>query len=230
MSKLTLLLFDLDATLVRTGGIGMVAMNQAFEETIGWPNALNEISPAGRTDTSIAHELSNKHRDHDMSAEELISVFVRYLELLEVKIKTAENYRVLPGIQEFLEKAEAHPDFALGLGTGNLEGGAHIKLERADLNRFFPFGGFGSDAVLRPDVLRIGIERGEAHLECPIPRDQVVIIGDTHLDIAAGKQLGTKTIGVATGPYSVEQLAEHQPDLAIQDFSDTASLDKFFKF
>ncbi len=230
MRKLTLLLFDLDATLVRTGGIGMQAMNQAYEELMGWPNALNEISPAGRTDISIAHELSNKHRSHDMAPAELDNVFNRYLKLLEVKIKTAENYRVLPGIREFLEKSEAHPDYVLGLGTGNLERGSHIKLERGDLNRFFPFGGFGSDAVLRPDVLRIGIERGEAYLECAIPREQVVVIGDTHHDITAGKQLGTKTIGVATGPYSVEQLAEHEPDLAIQDFSDTVSLDKFFNF
>jgi len=228
MSKVILLLFDLDATLVRTGGAGMRAMNQAFAEIMNWPNALAEISPAGRTDPSIAHEISRKHRGHEMTTQELERVFSRYLELLKEKICQTDNYRVLPGIQSFLEGTAGSREYLLGLGTGNLEAGARIKLEPAKLNRFFSFGGFGSDAVERADILRIAIQRAEANVQMKITSEQVVVIGDTPHDVEAGKTIGAKTIAVATGPYTAHQLAVFEPDLVLADFREKSALDAFF--
>ncbi|MBN1595118.1 HAD hydrolase-like protein [candidate division FCPU426 bacterium] len=227
MKDFTLFLFDVDATLIRTGGVGLRVMSRAFEEIMGWQDALAGISMAGRTDPSIAQEVSRQRRGKDMTAPELETVWARYLELLRQQLQEADTYRVLPGIPEFLRKISGQAGFALGLGTGNLEAGARIKLERADLNKYFPFGGFGSDAVERAEVLRIGVSRGERYLGRSLTNRQIVIVGDTPHDIAAGKELAARTLAVATGPYSLEQLAAFQPDLAIQDFTDQTAVDAF---
>jgi len=227
VNKPILFLFDLDATLVRTGGAGMLAMNQAFTEYFGWQDALSHISPAGRTDTSIAHELSNKYQGRDMAEDEMGNGFARYLGLLVEKLETAKNFRVLPGIRAFLEKAQAQKDYVLALGTGNLEQGARIKLEPPDLNRFFPFGGFGSEAVVRSELLRIAVARAEDATCQKISMERVLVIGDTQHDIRAGKEIGARTVGVATGPYTTRQLSEHQPDLVLENFTQILELDRF---
>lgn len=229
MPTTQLLLFDLDATLVRTGGAGMRAMNRAFLEVMEWPDALGRISPAGRTDPSIAREISMKLRGQDMTPAELDRCFTRYLELLPVELSQAKNYRVLPGIAEFLELASRRPEYILGLGTGNLEPGARIKLEPAQLNHYFTFGGFGSDAEDRPALLRVAVERAQARTGLKLSPQQVVVIGDTPHDVHAGRAIQARTLAVATGPFTVEQLSACEPDLAIADFTATESLHAMLK-
>ncbi len=225
-----LLLFDLDATLIRTGGAGLRAMNRAFLEVMDWPDALGRISPAGRTDPSIAREISRKIRGRDMTPAELDRFFSCYLELLPAELAQADDYQVLPGIEEFLEQAAGKPELILGLGTGNLEAGARIKLEPAKLNRYFAFGGFGSDTEDRPTLLRIAVERAQARRGQTLSPWQVVVIGDTPHDIHAGRAIQARTLAVATGPFSTEQLAAHQPDLAVADFTETGKVRAFLGF
>jgi phosphoglycolate phosphatase len=226
--SMNLLLFDVDATLVRTGGAGLRAMDRAFDKIMHWPGALEKISPAGRTDPSIAHEISRIQRGCNMSPEELESVFNCYLEYLAEELENAPGYRVLPGIEKFLEKISQAPDFLLGLGTGNLEAGARLKLKPAGLNRFFNFGGFGSDAEQRPEVLQIGVKQAQAFSGQTIAPGQVLVIGDTQHDVQAGQAIGARTLAVATGPYSVKELQAFQPDWVIQDFTEKALLQKVF--
>lgn len=224
MPEGALWLFDLDGTLLRTGGAGMQAMEQAFTEVMGWRNPLAGVSPAGRTDPSIAHEISWKFRGRDMAPAELERVFGRYLELLGQVLADAPGFRVLPGIREFLEQAKTWPDTWVGLGTGNLEQGAYLKLDRAGLKEYFPFGGFGSDAVDRVQMLRIAVERGQALRGQPLDSRQVIVVGDTPHDVAAGKAIGARTVAVATGPFSPAQLAASGAGVVLEDFTQQARL------
>ncbi len=228
MSEPILWLFDLDGTLIRTHGTGVRAMNRAFLEIMGWHDALAEISPAGLTDPIIAHRISRIKRGSDMLADEMDMVFKLYLEYLEAGMRDM-NYEVMPGIVKFLEEQVGVPNVMLGLGTGNLEAGARLKLEPAGLNRFFPFGGFGSDARERSELLSIGAARAESLAGTRIRTERIIVVGDTPHDISAGRTIGARTLAVATGPYSQAELAKYQPDLAIKDFSEVEAVRKFFE-
>lgn len=213
------LLFDIDATLIRTHGAGMRAMERAFQEVMGWDDLLSRVSPAGMTDPAIADALSRTYRGYAMTPEEKEKVFATYLDYLQQEVDASRDMEVLPGIRAFLEEASQDSQLLLGLGTGNLEAGAKIKLSRAELNHYFVFGGFGSDALLRPEVLAAAVKKAEVLLERSIAPQEVLVIGDTPHDIRAGKAIGAHTVAVATGPFTVEQLAAFQPTLVLRDFS-----------
>ncbi len=226
MSEPILWLFDLDGTLIRTHGAGVSAMNRAFLDIMGWKDALDEISPAGLTDPIIANKISGIKRGSDMLPDEMDRVFKLYLEYLKEGMRDA-NYEVMPGIVKFLEEQTGIPGAMLGLGTGNLEAGARLKLEPGDLNRFFPFGGFGSDAMVRSELLSIGVARAESLVGARIPAQRIIIVGDTPHDIKAGRTIGARTLAVATGPFSQAELMKYQPDLVIKDFSDEETVREF---
>lgn len=229
MSGPLLLLFDVDATLIRTHGAGMRAMEQAFQEVMGWGDFFKGYSPAGMTDPAIADGISEKRRGKIMEAAEKKRVFDRYLALLEVELRLSSEFEVLPGIVPFLETWTEDDRGVLGLGTGNLEAGAKLKLDRGNLNHFFEFGGYGSDASIRSQVLQISKERGEAYLGYPVDSQKVVVIGDTPHDINAGKAIGARTIAVETGPFDFTQLHAHQPDLVVKDFSEVEAIEHFLQ-
>ncbi len=219
-----LVLFDVDGTLIRTNGAGVRAMNRGFYDVMGWENALGTFSPAGMTDMAIAHRVARWFRGSELTPEEMKLVFDRYLELLPLELAHSEGFRVLPGIQAFLEKYSAAPDMLLGLGTGNLEKGAAIKLTYGKLHSFFRFGGYGSDALERSELLRVGVQRGEALLGTTLPPERVVVVGDTPLDVKAGQALGARTVAVATGPYRVHEFTEFVPDVVLANFNETEKL------
>ncbi len=218
------LLFDLDGTLVRTGGAGVRAFERGFVEALGWAGALDGLSMAGRTDPSIAQEAARRRIGRDLSEPELAAVFAHYLACLPGELAAAPAYRVLPGVREFLEAHRDDPGTRLGLGTGNLEPGAHLKLARGGLDGYFAFGGYGSDARERTELLRVGIRRAEAGLGERVPPERVVVIGDTPLDIAAGRAVGARTLSVATGPYAPAVLAEAGADAVFEDLGDLAAV------
>lgn len=213
----TILMFDLDGTLVTTGGAGRKAMDQAFQERHGRRDLLN-FTLAGLTDKLIVRRalegagLSGTDADID-------AVLRRYLELLEHQVDQAEGYRVLPGVEALLRDIWSRRKVAMGLGTGNLEPGARIKLKRGKLNRFFNFGGFGSDAEDRSALLWTGIQRGAKRLHLPPERCQVTIIGDTPRDVSAALELGYRSVGVATGPHSRQDLLRAGATAALEDFT-----------
>ena len=215
-----LLLFDLDGTLVLTGGAGIRAFHKTFQELFRAEVVTDSIRFHGRTDLEIIEEIFQKGLHRLPTAEELQTVCHRYLAHLQDEVTFSPGYRVMPGIPEILRTLSRSPDVRLGLGTGNLEGAARIKLARADLNRYFPFGGFGSDAKDRIEVIRKAIERGKAFFGRTGEPVQVVVIGDTDLDIACGREVRALTVAVATGGASWETLTAARPDLLLRDLAD----------
>ena len=215
-----LLLFDLDGTLILTGGAGIRAFHTTFRELFQVKVATDGIRFHGRTDLEIIEDICQTDLHRLPTPEELQAICDRYLAHLQDEVTSSPGYRVMPGIPELLRILSRFPDVRLGLGTGNLEGAARIKLARADLNRYFPFGGFGSDAKERREVLRKAVERGKALFGRTGESVQVVVIGDTDLDVACGREVGAVTVAVATGGDSWETLTAARPDHLLRDLAD----------
>ncbi|MEK7854083.1 MAG: HAD hydrolase-like protein [candidate division NC10 bacterium] len=216
-----ILLFDLDGTLVLTGGAGVRALDRAFQDLYGLQDAGRGVPFHGRTDLRIIRDIVERKLHRPMGADEAVAICDRYLPYLEEEVQRSATYRVLPGVPALLTLLAARGDCLVGLGTGNVEAGARIKLARADLNRFFPFGGFGSDAEDRVELLRRAAARGEARRGPGADGlAQVVVIGDTHLDVESGRALGARTVAVATGGESAAALEQAKPDVLLADLSD----------
>jgi phosphoglycolate phosphatase-like HAD superfamily hydrolase len=216
-----LLLFDLDWTLIYSGGAGVRALDFSFEKLFQIPGAMKKVSPDGKTDPAICREMIRVHLGRPSEKVEIEKLCRVYLDRLAVEIPVSPGYRVLPGIPELLAELSRHEDVLMGLGTGNLEEGARIKLARADLMKFFRFGGYGSDSEDRPTVLRTGVKRGEAMIGKAVPPRDVVVIGDNVRDVHAGQAIGATTIAVATGPMKYEELTKNSPNYVFQDLADT---------
>lgn len=214
-----LLLFDVDATLILTGGAGLRALDRAFQRLFNIRNAMESIAPHGKTDPAIIREIFLKKLNEVSVSEAVIStVLDSYVEFLRDEVENSDRYEILPGIVEILEEMNDREDVLLGLATGNVEQGARIKLRRGDLNRFFEFGGFGSDSENRSALVRRAVEQAASRKNGDIDKNNVFVIGDTPHDIDAGRAAGVKTVGVATGKYSVEQLQSAGADFAISNF------------
>lgn len=217
--KTICLLFDLDGTLVLTGGAGLRSFNQAFFEIFKTEKTLESIKPAGKTDTAIIKEVCRLTLKRDPTLEEMEQCFDRYLNLLKIEVDSP-NFQILPGVKPLLKSLSQHSCCLLGLGTGNLEKGAEIKLKHSNLWDYFQFGGFGSDSEDRPELLRIAQNRALKLLKNNETIDQTWVIGDTPKDIQAGKAIRANTVGVATGPYSSDQLIAEGADLVYEDLQD----------
>jgi phosphoglycolate phosphatase len=223
-----LLLFDVDATLILTGGAGLHALNRTFKKLFDVNSAMDDVAPHGKTDPAIIREVFQKRsRGESATDENIARVLETYLEFLRDEVERSTTYRVLPGIESVLQQLAGNGEVLLGLATGNVESGARIKLQRGDLNRFFEFGGYGSDSEDRTGLVLRAAQKGAARYGKPIESRDVFVIGDTPLDIDAGKAAGFRTVGVATGQYSVEQLRASGADLAIADFQ--GGRDHFFR-
>jgi phosphoglycolate phosphatase len=220
MSK-KVFLFDLDWTLVYTGGAGLRALTYAFEKHCQVPEGMKNISPDGKTDPAIVREMIRVHLQREPQPGEIDAICRGYVDRLKIEVKEGPGYKVLPGIPELLAVLSKRPDVILGLGTGNLEEGARAKLGRADLMRFFQFGGYSNDSEDRPKVLGTAVQRAEALLGEKVPPRDVIVIGDNFRDIQAGQAIGATTVGVASGPMSYDSLAAYHPDYLFHDLSHT---------
>lgn len=206
-----ILLFDIDGTLVSTGGAGAVAWRQAFEELHGIPADIGQYTDAGMTDPDVGAKTFEAVMGREPTARELAQVIQRRLEHLPEAVAQSEGYRVLPGVPERLREL-SHAGHLLGLITGNGDGAAAVKLARGDLNRWFTFGAYASAGVDRPAIVRRAVERGEAMLGCDVPNEDILVVGDTPLDIQAAHAVGCSAIAVATGKYGREELLEAGAD------------------
>ena len=203
----TVLLFDVDGTLVTTGGVGRRALEIAFERSFGRRDACRSFRLDGMTDRAIVR--TGMQAIGVQPIEALIDqVLVDYLLVLAEEVAAAPDatYRVHAGMAETVEAARASREVAVGLGTGNIREGARIKLERVGIYDRFAFGGFGCDAEDRTALIRRGAERGAALLGAPLEECRVVVIGDTPKDAAAAVAIGAECIGVGTGSFTAEQL------------------------
>ena len=223
------LLFDIDGTLISSGNAGTKALNRACWAVHQIANAAERIRLDGKTDRAIVREIleHSPEKSAGKNIEQLIDqTLEQYLEFLPEEVEQSLTYQVLPGIKKILDIAEDHKDFVLGLATGNLKSGAKIKLNRADLNPYFSFGGFGCDSEDRPEVVKTAFFRGQEYSGEKILEENTYVIGDTHHDITAGKSLGVKTIAVTTGSYPKDHLANYKPNFLFNDLSDVK---KFFE-
>lgn len=210
MTTPTVVLMDIDGTLVTTGGAGRKAMERAFEVVCGRPGALAAVRFAGMTDRAIIRAgLRAAGLAGDAAAAErtIDAVLAAYLPELEREVARSAGYVVHPGVPAVVAALAGRPDVALGLGTGNIERGARIKLLRGDLEPHFGFGGFGCDHEDRAELLRIGRDRGAARLGRPPEACRTVIVGDTRLDVAAARAIGAVCVAVGTGGAPLEDLA-----------------------
>ena len=209
-SRPVVVLFDIDETLVHTGGSGARSWKAAFEKVYGVPADIGAHSSAGETDPQVARATFRAVIGHDPSDAELDQLYVQYLRHLADDILVSEGYRMLPGADRCLtDLGEA--GVLLGLVSGAMEGAARTKLIPADLNRFFIFGAYGSDSPDRTELTDIAIEKA-TRLHADLTAAQVFVVGDTPHDIAATREAGAVSVGVATGHYSVDELAEAGAD------------------
>jgi phosphoglycolate phosphatase-like HAD superfamily hydrolase len=216
-----ILLFDIDGTLVSTGGAGAVAWKRAFDELYGIPADIGEFTDAGMTDPDVGAKTFAAVLHRAPTARELATLIQRRLEHLPETIAESEGYRVLPGVPERLRQL-SRDGHLLGLITGNGDGAAHVKLARGDLNRWFTFGAYATAGVDRPGIVRRAVERGEAMLGANVPNSEIFVVGDTPLDISAAHAVDCTAIGVATGHFDAAALreagADHVLETMEQDF------------
>ncbi|PYS00596.1 MAG: haloacid dehalogenase [Acidobacteria bacterium] len=214
-----LLLFNVDQTLIYTGGAGLRALDRACRKHLAVENATEGISAHGKTDPAIIREILLARVGSDSTLEiQLQSILESYLLFLREEVQLSPGYRVLPGIVEILREMSAQTGVVIGLATGNVEVGARIKLDRGNLNPYFTFGGFGSDSENRTTLVKKAADAAVQKCGSAIEPEDIFVIGDTPRDIEAGKDAGFRTVGVATGNYSLEQLRTAGANIAISDF------------
>ncbi len=218
-----ILLFDIDGTLVSTGGAGAVAWKQAFQELHGIPADIGEFTDAGMTDPDVGAKTFEAVMQREPSPRELAQLIQRRLEHLPEAIAASEGYRVLPGVPERLRQL-SHDGHLLGLITGNGDGAAFVKLSRGDLMRWFTFGAYATAGVQRAGIVRRAVERGEAMLGCDVPNSDILVVGDTPLDIEAAHAADCTAVGVATGHYDAAALREAGADPVLETLEEELPL------
>jgi phosphoglycolate phosphatase len=219
-----LILFDVDGTLIDSGGAGTRSLNLSLKELFSIDNAFEGISMAGKTDTQIIKEGLLKH---GISVNGNIdAVITAYLKYLRKEINNARKH-IKPGIYNLLDTLSSIKDTGSGLLTGNLESGARIKLEPFKLNEYFPAGAFGSDDEDRNNLLPVAVKRFEELFRRRIKIDNCIVVGDTPRDVECAHIYGAMCIGVATGPYSFTVLKEAGADYVVQNLSDQNALLQF---
>jgi phosphoglycolate phosphatase len=200
----TVVLFDIDGTLLDCGGAGRRAVSRAFLRLHGRSDAVEGLAFGGKTDPWIFDQ-GARRIGVEPTAHNLDALLAAYLELLDEELGSPPGYRVHAGADAAIDRAETS-GHAVGIGTGNVRSGATIKLRRAGLDARFPFGGFGCDAPDRPGLLRAGARRGAERLGVAIERCRVVVIGDTPDDVSAARAIGAEVIGVTTGSFAAAAL------------------------
>jgi phosphoglycolate phosphatase-like HAD superfamily hydrolase len=216
-----LVLFDIDGTLLTTDGVAARALREALREVYGTSGPTDGYSFAGRTDPQITRDLMRMEGIEGGRVEAgLETVWRLYLERLGGRLG-GTRLSLFPGVRELVERLDRSPDAVLGLLTGNLRDGARLKLRAAGLDfERFAVGAFGSDHADRSELPALAIERAEARFGHRFSGKAVVIIGDTPLDVACGEHLGVRTIAVATGSYSVDDLRATGADHVFESLAD----------
>jgi phosphoglycolate phosphatase-like HAD superfamily hydrolase len=223
--KPTVLLFDVDGTLVTTCGAGRRAVERAFELRHGTKEVLS-FSFGGMTDKAIVRNglvaLGRPFASETDLVEEMEATLAFYLEVLADEV-THTRIRIHDGMERAMDMAEARKDVALGLGTGNIRKGAEIKLGCVGIYHRFTFGGFGDDSIDRPTLLMAGARRGAGKLGAAIEDCRIVVIGDTPKDVDGAKAIGADSIAVATGMHDLAELKQCEPTAAFATLADAGA-------
>jgi phosphoglycolate phosphatase len=210
-------LFDIDGTLLDTGGASDRAWKRAFKELQGVDVDVPAVTGKGVPDPEVGRVVFREAIGREPTDEEADALMRRRLDHLPEEVENSPGYVVKDCVVETLEKLTAD-GILLGLTTGNVEEAAHIKLARADLDRFFSFGGYGSDSPDRTELTKKAIERADQAFGGKLDRARCFSCGDTPRDVEAGHGAGLRVVGVATGEFTVDQLEEAGADAAIRSF------------
>jgi phosphoglycolate phosphatase-like HAD superfamily hydrolase len=216
-------LFDIDGTLITTGGAGAVAWRRAFDDIYGIPADIGEFTDAGMTDPEVGRLTFLNVIGREPTDEELAHVMAERLVFLPDAVAKSKRYRVLPGVERQLERLDQQR-YLLGLTTGGVEEAARIKLERAGLNRFFSFGGYGSDSPDRTELTKRAIARAANKHGGTLEPSRCAVVGDTPLDITAAHGAGAVAVGVASGHFSVEELRQAGADHVVASLEEELPL------
>ncbi len=211
------ILFDIDGTLLLTGGAGSSALARVFEEHHGVNGELRGIPVHGQTDPAIIQAIAHRSLGRALDATEIARLAERYLDHLEAGLAASTAFRVLPGAREIVGALVERSDAALGLATGNFEPAAYAKLRRAALDSFFAFGGFGSDSIDRAELTRLAVERGRRIAGA---KAEAVVVGDTVHDVASARAAGARSLAVATGNVTADELAAAGADWVVPSLDD----------
>lgn len=219
-----LVLFDLDGTLVNAGGAGRTSLRKAIKELYGVEPEFDHSLISGRTDLdnfSIVYSLIKKGKKP--TAAEMKKMKAKYLEILPTEVHAVvrcKKYDLVPGVEKFLKMLAKDKDVILGLGTGNLEEGAKIKLEPSKLASYFTVGGYGEDGKTREEMLQAAVKRAEKKFKTKLEPDQVYVIGDTHRDICAAKNCGFHSAVLTNGFGDAQKIQRAAAELETKDFND----------
>lgn len=215
-------LFDIDGTLISSGGAGKAALEDALASEFGLTEPIEKMSFSGRTDRAIVKDLLALNGLPDMP-ELYQRLMAAYLRHLPARLESLQG-KILPGIRPLLEELARRDTVAVGLLTGNIRAGARVKLGHFGLYDFFAFGGFGDQHLDRDDVAREALAEARQRYDGRVRNDRVWVIGDTPLDVRCARAIGARVVAVATGWHTVEELAAHRPDLLLTDLSDPTPL------
>ena len=215
----TILLWDIDGTLISGGGAGERALERTAQALLGQTIDLSTVDYHGRTDLRISRmlfEITGQNPSH----EEIHHFGQHYLTLLEEEMGRSSKAHVKPGIERILAFYDEHPRAVQGLLTGNLVAGARIKLAPFSLFPFFSLGAFADHSEDRNELSLHALQLIRQNINPDFPPSSVVVIGDTPHDITCGQKIGARTVGVATGNYSASDLLQASPDAVFEDFSE----------
>jgi phosphoglycolate phosphatase-like HAD superfamily hydrolase len=213
-------LFDIDGTLIR-GGPARPAFHRALLAVFGTAGPIDRWEFSGKTDPQIARELlAEAGVERNRVDEGLPALWERYLGELEARLPSCPP-RVLPGVRQLLDRLAAEGQIALGLLTGNVVGGARLKLSSAGLDSRLSVGAFGSDHEVRTELVPIALRRAREHWGAHFGVEDAVVVGDTPLDVDCGRSHGARTVAVATGRFEVDRLRSAGADGVLETFADT---------
>jgi phosphoglycolate phosphatase len=215
-SAIRAVLWDIDGTLLSTGGAGAVAWQRAFGELFNVEANIDEHTRSGMTDPEITEIIFADVIGREGTPEEHAAVVAKYLEYMPDAVAESTGYEVKPGIVDTLARL-ADAGVVQGIVSGNVEPAARIKLERGDLNKYLSFGGFGSDDRDRTKVTECAIARGAEAAGAPLDLAATISVGDTPRDVTAGHGAGIRVVGVATGSYKLAELEEAGADWALEN-------------
>lgn len=221
---LRLVLFDIDGTLIRTGGAGVKAFGKVFETEFGARDGFENLKFAGRTDVSLVREFFEVHGIPASNAN-FDRFFERYVFWLDVILRECEG-AICAGVRELITGLTGLPEPPrVGLLTGNIRLGAEIKLRHFDLWDWFETGAFADDAEERDRIAAVAKERGSRLLGRELPGEEILVVGDTPLDIRCGRAIGARVLAVGTGGASVTELRMHRPDWVVADLTEVQATD-----
>jgi phosphoglycolate phosphatase-like HAD superfamily hydrolase len=217
----TLFLFDIDGTLLASGGAGQRALEIAAKEVFS-DGSITGIEIAGRTDSGIARQMLARH-GREVTPENIASFLDRYVAHLAALLPKTEG-RLLPGIIPMLDALRARPDCVLALLTGNLERGARLKLSHYGVWEYFEFGAYADDHHDRNELGRFAQARALEKHGIEFPPERIIVLGDTPHDVACARAIGAKAVAICTGHHTREELAECTPDFLFDDLSDVPAV------